>query len=139
MGKREKMNKQEIIQKYQLDSSHFWKHKQTGKDIISFEAIEIMIDFHNIKFDLPTQNFSNQDGEVSLLISGSMDDRTCWSFGEANSKNCYIDYKWAMAEKRGKARVCMKLLGFYGGNNGFYSDVEMEITGEIQNNADFDI
>ena len=133
------MNKQEIIQKYGLDTSHFWKHKQTGKDIISFEAIEIMIDHHDIQFETPTRNHSNQDGEVALLIIGTMDNRTCWSFGEANDSNCYIDYKWAMAEKRGKARVCMKLLGFYGGNNGFYSDVEMEITGGIQDNADFDI
>ena len=62
---------------------------------------------------------------------------SAWSFGEANDKNCYIDYKWAMAEKRGKGRVVMKLLGFYGGNSGFYSDVEMEIQGEVMKNADF--
>jgi hypothetical protein len=31
------------------------------------------------------------------------------------------------------------LLGFYGGNNGFYSDVEMEIAGEVAKNVDFGI
>lgn len=145
------MNKKQIIEKYGLDEQiHFWPHKQTGKNIISFEAIEIMIDYHGIRFDVPEKNYSKVDGEVALLIKGYMlrDDAmtdedfnqvSCWSFGEANPKNCYMDYKWAMAEKRGKGRVVMKLLGFYGGNNGFYSDVEMEIAGEVSKNVDFGI
>ncbi len=143
------MNKKQIIEKYGLDEQiHFWPHKQTGKNIISFEAIEIMIDYHDIKFDVPEKNYSKVDGEVALLIQGHMlkpnedgdfDSKVCWSFGEANPKNCYMDYKWAMAEKRGKGRVVMKLLGFYGGNNGFYSDVEMEIAGEVSKNVDFGI
>ena len=144
------MTKEQIMEQYGLDSSHFWNHKQTGKQIISFEVIEKMIDYHNITFEVPTQNYSKVDGEVALLIKGEMIDDTfaasdetkypkvsAWSFGEANDKNCYIDNKWAMAEKRGKGRVVMKLLGFYGGNSGFYSDVEMEIQGEVMKNADF--
>ncbi len=137
------------MKKYELNDSHFWKHKQTGKAIISFEAIEKMVDYHDIKFDVPEKNYSNETNEVALLINGSMfvqdehdgdfNTRTAWSFGEANPKNCYIDYRWAMAEKRGKGRVVMKLLGFYGGNSGFYADVEMEIQGEVAKNVDFGI
>jgi|TARA_B100001939_G_scaffold348233_1_gene374603 hypothetical protein len=135
------MNKLEIMNTYELDpKKDFWIHKQTGKHIISFEAIEKMIDYHEIVFEQPEKNFSTKDNEVALLITGRMLDdklgnKECWSFGEANSNNCYIDYLWSMAEKRGKARVVMKLLGFYGGNNGFYSDVEMEIQGQIEQNT----
>ena len=47
------------------------------------------------------------------------------TFGEANDTNCKNQYFWAMAEKRGKARATLKLLGLYG-KNAFYSDVEAE-------------
>ena len=47
------------------------------------------------------------------------------TFGEANDTNCKNQYFWAMAEKRGKARASLKLLGLYG-KNAFYSDVEAE-------------
>ena len=47
------------------------------------------------------------------------------TFGEANDRNCTNQYYWAMAEKRGKARATLKLLGLYG-KNAFYSDVEAE-------------
>jgi len=147
------MTKEAIMAKYGLDKTHFWLHQQSGKQIISFEGIEKMIDYHNIIFDQPTQNYSKVDGEVALLINGRMldidydskhfedepNELQAWSFGEASKANCYLDYLWAMAEKRGKARVVMKLLKFYGGTSGFYSDVEMEISNAVDSNADYEI
>lgn len=139
------MTQEAIMAKYGLNKTHFWLHQQSGKQIISFEGIEKMIDYHNILFDQPTQNYSKVDGEVALLINGRMlvedepNELQAWSFGEASKANCYLDYLWAMAEKRGKARVTMKLLKFYGGTSGFYSDVEMEISNAVDANADYEI
>ena len=148
------MTKDEICKKYELDpdrtniekKGHFWLHKQSNKECITFEGVEKMIDYHQIKFREPSKNFSSKEGEVSLLIFGyftkeedgkTKSQDTAWSFGEASKENCgYISYPWAMAEKRGKMRVALKLLGIYGGSSGFYSDVEMEISRKYENDND---
>tara|TARA_R100000329_G_C7616771_1_gene219010 strand:+ start:486 stop:926 length:441 start_codon:yes stop_codon:yes gene_type:complete len=143
------MSKDDICKKYGLDpertnvegKGHFWLHNQSKKECITFEGVEKMIDYHNIKFQLPDKNYSDKEGEVALLIYGCYgegdDFREAWSFGEASPDNCgYISYTWAMAEKRGKMRVALKLLGIYGGSSGFYSDVEMEIAQKYENDND---
>ena len=147
------MTKSELCEKYGLNpkltnvdgEGHFWLHKQSGKVCITFEGVEIMIDKEGIKFEVPKENYSNNPNEVALLVQGYMtkkqedgwdvDDfehQSTWSFGEARKENCVGNYFWAMAEKRGKARVCLKLLGIYGGVSGFYSDVEMDITNDYE-------
>tara|TARA_R100000458_G_scaffold59450_1_gene70099 strand:+ start:303 stop:743 length:441 start_codon:yes stop_codon:yes gene_type:complete len=143
------MTKEEICKKYGLNpkltnvdkEGHFWLHKQSGKECITFEGVEIMIDKENIVFQKPDKNYSSNPNEVALLVSGHIQDdeiphKIIWSFGEARAENCVGSYFWAMAEKRGKARVALKLLGIYGGSSGFYSDVEMEIAQKYENDND---
>ena len=139
------MTKSELCEKYGLNpkltnvdkEGHFWLHKQSGKECIAFEGVEIMIDKENIIFQKPDKNYSSNPNEVALLVSGHIQDdsiphKVVWSFGEARKENCVGNYFWAMAEKRGKARVCLKLLGIYVGVSGFYSDVEMDITNDYE-------
>lgn len=53
-------------------------------------------------------------GVVAICVTGRMKDRTEWSFGEASPKNNKNAYPYAMAEKRAKDRVVLKLVGLHG-------------------------
>jgi hypothetical protein len=60
---------------------------------------------------------------VVLLVTGQLGHVKEWSFGEASPKTTFLSYYFAMAEKRAKDRVILKLAGFHGM---VYSDVEEE-------------
>lgn len=67
-----------------------------------------------IDFGLPTV-FNCTEKEVAVCVEGrSKDGATAWSIGEASVTNCPNPYRWAMAEKRAKDRVILKLLGIAG-------------------------
>lgn len=51
---------------------------------------------------------------VAICVTGSLKDRSEWSIGEASPANCKNAYPYAMAEKRGKDRVILKLIGLHG-------------------------
>jgi hypothetical protein len=69
----------------------------------------------NITFDMPTIIESDcGKGVVAICVAGHMDKRTEWSFGEAAPKNNKNAYPYAMAEKRAKDRVILKLVGLHG-------------------------
>lgn len=117
----------QLIKKYNLlYEEDFWPCR--GKKIISFDGVVKIIEAENIKFEMS----DNLDVSPSVAIKvrayqendelGLIEEIT---FGEANDRNCTNQYYWAMAEKRGKARASLKLLGLYG-KNAFYSDVEAE-------------
>ena len=66
-------------------------------------------------------------GDVAMIITGYKKDNPdykIWTTGEANSVNCTAEYYFAMAEKRGKDRVILKLINAY--EFGIYSDVEAD-------------
>lgn len=51
---------------------------------------------------------------AALCASGSLGDKSEWSIGEAAPGNNKNAYPWAMAEKRAKDRVILKLIGLHG-------------------------
>lgn len=53
-------------------------------------------------------------GCAAICVTGTMDATTEWSIGEASPKNNKTAYCWAMAEKRAKDRVILKLIGLHG-------------------------
>ena len=66
-------------------------------------------------------------GDVAMIITGHKSDNPdykIWTTGEANALNCTNEYYFAMAEKRGKDRVILKLINAY--EYGIYSDVEAD-------------
>lgn len=70
-------------------------------------------------------NEVDSDGKrtVVLLVRGQLGYVKEWSYGEASPQTTFLPYVFAMAEKRAKDRVILKLAGFHGM---VYSDVEME-------------
>lgn len=70
-------------------------------------------------------NEVNDEGKrtVVLLVKGQLGYVKEWSYGEASPKTTILPYVFAMAEKRAKDRVILKLAGFHGM---VYSDVEIE-------------
>ena len=70
-------------------------------------------------------------GDVAMIITGYRQDKPdykIWTTGEANALNCTNEYYFAMAEKRGKDRVILKLINAY--EFGIYSDVEADSFGK---------
>ena len=110
------------------DNEHdFWNCH--GKWIIKHDACEIIADKERIVFKPPVQNMDISPN-VALLIEGVMLDeekkpiKNEWSFGEACARNTKMGYWWAMAEKRGKDRVILKLINAY--EKGIYSETEAD-------------
>lgn len=66
-----------------------------------------------ITFDEPKVLNLEKD-EIALYVNGHKGEFSAWAIGEASSKNCKNEYRWAMAEKRAKDRVILKLLGVAG-------------------------
>ena len=54
------------------------------------------------------------NGIASLCVTGTLGGAIMWSIGEASPKNNKNAYCWAMAEKRAKDRVILKLIGLHG-------------------------
>ena len=76
-----------------------------------------------INFNMPTI-INCADNEVAVCVEGEdKDGNKAWSIGEASPRNCKNDYRWAMAEKRAKDRVILKLLGIAGD---MYSEEEAD-------------
>jgi hypothetical protein len=91
-----------------------------GNWIAYHKALERIARNAKIKFDQPY--IIESDGEkwsVAICVTGHMDDQTEWSIGEASKANYTVRgkqtaYPYAMAEKRGKGRVILKLIGLHG-------------------------
>ena len=77
-----------------------------------------------IKFDKPDViHFDLSKGEVVISITGHLGDAAEASIGEVSPKNNKNAYPFAMAEKRAKDRVILKLLGLHGD---LYSEDEID-------------
>lgn len=84
--------------------------------------LERVADKAGIIFEKPTI-MNCQDYEVAIWVNGKIGGKEAWSIGEASLKNCTNEYRWAMAEKRAKDRVILKLLGVAGD---MYSEEEAD-------------
>ena len=76
-----------------------------------------------ITFDPPKVLFAEGES-IAILVNGHVGDESAWSVGEASPKNNKNAYPWAMAEKRAKDRVILKLARF--SEVGVYSDIEAD-------------
>ena len=117
------MNIKELSKKYNLTKEDYWQESRSKKWIISHDACEKIADMEGIIFGLP-QILNSEQNFVRMVISGKKGDVLIWSIGEADNKNCKNLYFGAMAEKRGKDRVILKLINAY--EYGIYSDVEAD-------------
>jgi hypothetical protein len=90
-----------------------------GTPVISHRCLERIAAQAGIAFELPTILRSERD-EAVILVAGSLDKRREWSIGEAVINVNYrvsgkqAAYVYAMAEKRAKDRVILKLVELHG-------------------------
>ena len=105
--------KDDLIKTYNLSKDDFWTHKQSGNLIITHKACEKIARQEKIVFDMP-KILSSENNNVAILCSATWGDTTEWSIGEASPKTSFNIYYYAMAEKRVKDRLILKLIGVYG-------------------------
>tara|TARA_Y100001963_G_scaffold98602_1_gene135681 strand:- start:107 stop:484 length:378 start_codon:yes stop_codon:yes gene_type:complete len=119
------MGIKELAEKYNLEKSDFWEMKFGGKSnwIITHDACEKIADKEQIEFHIP-QVFRDTNSNVALMGEATKGNKKVWSTGESSSFNNKNPYNWAMAEKRLKDRLTLKIINAY--QYGIYSDAEAD-------------
>lgn len=94
-----------------------------GTWVAYHKAIERIAAKAGITFDMPQIIEANTAAKTATIaVRGTMGERAEWSFGEASPSNNKNAYPFAMAEKRAKDRVVIKLVGL----SGIYSEEEAD-------------
>src|SRR5215217_7161164 len=108
----------DILAKYgEPIAGNIWRVQ--GQAVIYHKALERIAAQAGIAFHPPTSLRAEHD-EAVIPVTGSMGERTEWSIGEALVNVNYrvsgrqAAYVYAMAEKRAKDRVILKLIGLHG-------------------------
>ena len=105
-----------IRKEYGLDKNDVWELPQKkGTYCVKHAALEVVAAKAKIAFEMPQIiEADGGNGVAALCVRGTMGDRSEWSIGEASPKSNKNAYPWAMAEKRAKDRVILKLVGLHG-------------------------
>jgi hypothetical protein len=108
----------DILAKYgEPMAGNIWRVQ--GQAVIYHKALERIAAQAKIQFDTPTIVRAERD-EAVILVTGRMGERAEWSIGEALIGINYrvsgkqAAYVYAMAEKRAKDRVILKLIELHG-------------------------
>lgn len=130
MSKKPSPEIMKFMETYCVDSDEIWLvHNATW--VIKHKALERVAAQKGIVFDRPAMLETNSaDGIVALVVFAKLGDRQEWSIGEATPKNNKNAYPYAMAEKRAKDRVILKLLDTHGA---LYSEAEADEFEQRQN------
>lgn len=86
-----------------------------GTYVLYHKTLERVAAQAGVKFDPPTILVNDMERKrVAILVHGHLNGREEWSIGEAAEYNNKNSYPYAMAEKRAKDRVILKLVGLHG-------------------------
>jgi len=86
-----------------------------GTWVVLHKTLEKIAAKEGVQFDPPQIIEANsKDKIVAVCVVGRKGDKVEWSFGEAAPGNNKNSYPYAMAEKRAKDRVILKLVGLHG-------------------------
>lgn len=100
---------------YGLDKEDFWQIPQNKQWVCKHAALEVVATKANVEWSAPQIIQADTANGIAVIVaSGKMGDRVEWATGEASPKNNKNSYPWAMAEKRAKDRVVLKLVGIHG-------------------------
>ena len=95
-----------------------------GTWVLKHYACERLAAHNGVTFDDPELIENDSDaGKVVIKLWGYLGEKAEFTFGEATPKNSKNAYPYAMAEKRAKDRIILKLIGFHGE---IYSEDEAE-------------
>ncbi len=125
----------DFMAKYKIDSDEIWEvHDSTW--VVKHKALERVAAEVGIVWDRPAMlECNSSDGVAAMCVFGRLGERMEWSIGEAltlrpdrpggNYKitGKQAGYVYAMAEKRAKDRVILKLLEAHGA---LYSEAEAD-------------
>jgi len=115
----------ELIKKFNLTKDEVWDCH--GTMVMLHRACEKVALQLGILFDSPEVLLAEGES-IAILVTGYLKEAdketAAWSIGEASPKNNKNAYPWAMAEKRAKDRVILKLARF--NEVGVYSDIEAD-------------
>ena len=126
------MEIKDLAEKYNLDKAvDFWKHKQSGKWIITHDACEKIASMDGLSIawnkvtGFPLLNVITNEAEL-VRVMATMTNGTTFvtTSGEAGKLNCQSKYYLNMAEKRCIDRCILKLINAY--EYGIYSDSEAD-------------
>lgn len=103
----------DVLKKYGFGNDACWDCH--GVWVIYHRVLEQIASRAEIAFSQPFVVEARGDqGVAALCVTGRLRDAEEWSIGEASPGNNKNAYPWAMAEKRAKDRVILKLLGLHG-------------------------
>jgi len=112
-----------FMEKYGVESDEIWEvHGSTW--CVKHKALERIAAEVGIVWEKPELKVCDMAaGITAILVGGKLGDHVEYSFGEASPKNNKNSYPLAMAEKRAKDRVILKLLAVHGD---IYSEEEAD-------------
>lgn len=101
--------------KYDLAKDDFWQIPQNKQWVCKHSALEIVAVKAGVWWaDMQVIEADTANGIAVISVKGTLGERVEWATGEASPKNNKNSYPWAMAEKRAKDRVVLKLVGIHG-------------------------
>lgn len=103
----------DILKAYDFGAEACWDCHGTW--VVYHKVLEQIAAKAGVTYDQPA--FVEADGQnkiATIWVQGHLNDKTEWSMGEAAPGNNKNAYPWAMAEKRAKDRVILKLIGLHG-------------------------
>jgi hypothetical protein len=106
----------DFMSAFNVDADELWEVRPgTGTYAIKHAALERVAAEQGISFDPPMMlEFHAADKIAVICVTGRKGDRADWSIGEAAPYNNKNTYPFAMAEKRARDRVTLKLLNAHG-------------------------
>ena len=113
---------QEVGMSPVMDQGAVWNCR--GTPVVYHKALERIAHKKNMRFDPPMIIETDAEKNIAVVcVTGYLGDFSEWSIGESTPRNTTNNYPFAMAEKRAKDRVILKLLGV----SGFvYSEAEAD-------------
>jgi len=112
-----------LAKSYGLSAGQMWKHKQSGKWIISHAGVQSIAAQEGVLVEYAVISAAADHAVLMAQIKGGQA-----TFGEANPGNCQMKYYVAMAEKRAFDRcVLIHILREVGGyGQDFYGEDEAD-------------
>lgn len=103
----------EVLKDYGFGPDACWDCHGTW--VVYHKVLEQIAAKAGIAFDPPAiLEAKSGDKIVAICVTGHLGEKREWSIGEAAPGNNKNSYPWAMAEKRAKDRVILKLIGLHG-------------------------
>lgn len=113
----------DFMKEFKVEKDEIWE-VHGSQWVVKHKALERIAAEKGIVWDRPAMIEHDAANKIAVIcVFGKLGDRTEWSIGEASPANNKNAYCYAMAEKRGKDRVILKLLN---GHGSLYSESEAD-------------